>query len=103
MSENKSIEFKIGELSGQVTSLVASMRDFMEALTRLEGKVERALNEANKDFSDSMAKVQGRITDTELDIRELKTRAAMWGGLTGIAGAIFIQVVILLIQHFITP
>lgn len=86
-----SLEYKIGELSGQVSSLVLSMKNFMDALTRLEAKVEKAMTE-----------METRLDKGTIDMTEVKTKLAMWGGAFGfIAGAIS-SIVVSLIVHKLT-
>lgn len=84
---DRSLEYKIGELSGQVSSLVASMKNFMDALTRLESKVESAINS-----------MEQRIDTGAVDMQEIKTKLAMWGGgfgfVAGIAGSIIVSIIL---------
>ena len=85
---DKSLEYKIGELSGQVSSLVASMKNFMDALTRLESKVETAISS-----------MEQRIDTGAVDMQEVKTKLAMWGGSFGFIAGLIGSIIVSLILH----
>jgi hypothetical protein len=86
MIEPASIDFKIGQLAGQVTALVSSIQMLTDAMTRLEGKFEKVVEDLER-------RLDQNITDTTA----LKVKVSLFGLLAGAIGS----VVVTLIQSFL--
>jgi len=87
MAEEQNLNYKMGELTAQIGSLIESNRNLADSFRRLEERFEKALENVD-------TRIDGNIHDTTI----LKVKMSLLGAGGGVVGGI----VTILFQHFIT-
>jgi hypothetical protein len=87
MSEESKLDYKLGQLTGQIGSLIESNKSLADSFRRLEDKFERALSA-----------VELKIADNVQDTTTLKVKISFIGGVGGLLGGVMVTI----INHFIT-
>lgn len=96
MSEDQSLDFKIGQLTGQITALIESNRALADSFSRLEMRFENAIKGVETRLNHDIEVINRKTGELARDTTDLKIKVSVWGGVSGF----LTSVLFLFFEHF---